>query len=300
MQINRLFEIVYLLLNKKTITAKQLAEQFEVSIRTIYRDVDTLSAAGIPIYTNRGKGGGISLIDDFILNKSIFSEKEQNEILIGLQSLSAVKFPEIESVLTKLSLIFNKQGKNWIEVDFSNWGSDDREREKFNLLREAILNKTVVAFDYFNAYGEKMERMVEPLKLLYKGRSWYFHGFCRVKNDFRIFKITRVKNLSQLDETFEGEPPDDIWDDLESRSARKVTLVVRFDERIAYRLYDELDPACIQRNEDGSFTAMITFPEDEWVYGYILSYGPDAEVLEPKHIREIIKRKLEESLQKYL
>ena len=127
MQINRLFSIVYILLDKKTITAKELSERFEVSIRTIYRDVETLSISGIPIYTSKGKGGGISLIEDFVLNKSVLSEKEQNEILMSLQSLNATKFMNVEPVLKRLSTIFNRESTNWIDVDFSKWGSDDIE-----------------------------------------------------------------------------------------------------------------------------------------------------------------------------
>ncbi|MGP7818596.1 helix-turn-helix transcriptional regulator [Niallia sp. 01092] len=300
MQINRLFEIVYLLLNKKTITAKQLAEHFEVSVRTIYRDIDTLSAAGIPIYTNRGKGGGIRLIDDFVLNKSLVSDQEQNEILMGLQSLNAVKIPEAASVLNKLKTLFNKQAMNWIEVDFSDWGSDNTDRVKFNTLKTVILEKTIISFDYFSSYGEKTERIVEPLKLLFKGRGWYFYGFCRVKNDFRLFKITRMKNLSRLNETFDRELPENIREEQESNSTNIVTIVLKFDECVAYRLYDEMDPACIHKKEDGSFTATITFPENEWLYGYILSYGQNAEVLEPKHVKEIIKSKYEKGLKKYL
>ena len=108
MQINRLFEIIYILLNKKSITATELAKHFEVSVRTIYRDIDTLSFAGIPIYAVQGKGGGISLLDDYILDKSLLSEKEQNEILYALQSLSAAKVPESKEVLERLSRLFNK------------------------------------------------------------------------------------------------------------------------------------------------------------------------------------------------
>src|SRR5690554_6769585 len=120
MQINRLFEIVYILLHKKTVRAGELAEHFEVSIRTIYRDIDALCAAGVPIYTSKGRGGGISLVDRYVLNKSIFSEGEQNEILMSLQSLNVMKVPDIQPVLNKLSGIFNKQSMNWIDVDFSN------------------------------------------------------------------------------------------------------------------------------------------------------------------------------------
>ena len=165
MQINRLFEIVYILLDKKTITAKELSERFEVSVRTIYRDIDTLSIAGIPVYTNKGKGGGISLMDDFVLNKSVLSEKEQNEILMSLQSLNAMKFLDVEPVLKRLSTIFNKESTNWIDVDFSKWGSDDSEKEKFNTIKTAIISTKIINFDYFSSYGEKTLRTVEPLKL---------------------------------------------------------------------------------------------------------------------------------------
>ncbi|MBC8062047.1 MAG: YafY family transcriptional regulator [Clostridiaceae bacterium] len=300
MQINRLFEIVYILLDKKTITAKELAEHFEVSMRTIYRDIDTLSSAGIPIYTNKGKGGGISIIDNFILNKSLLSEHEQNEILMSLQSLNAVKFHHIEPVLNKLSILFNKQGMNWIEVDFSHWGSEDSEQEKFNVLKTSILSSTIITFDYFSSYGEKTERTIEPVKLIFKGQSWYIYGFCRIKSDFRIFKITRIKNLIPLTETFKREPPKEVWDNSKDYKDKMVKLVLRIEAKMAYRVYDEFDQALIIKNEDGSFIVTPTFPEDEWIYGYILSFGNYAEVLEPKYIRNIIKEKFQEGIKKYL
>ena len=301
MQINRLFSIVYILLDKKTITAKELSEHFEVSVRTIYRDIDTLSIGGIPIYTNKGKGGGISLIDDFVLNKSVLSEKEQNEILMSLQSLNAMKFLDVEPVLKRLSTIFNKESTNWIDVDFSQWGSDDSEKEKFNIIKTAIISTKMVSFDYFSSYGEKTLRTVEPLKLVFKGQGWYLYGFCRLKGEFRIFKITRIKNLSLLNETFKREIPNDIWGEGDKSYKNKmVTLILKIDERMAYRLYDEFDQENIVKNSDGSFTATTTFPDGDWIYGYVMSYGEYAEVLEPKDIREIIKRKFEEGLKKYL
>jgi len=301
MQINRLFEIVYILLDKKTITAKELSEHFEVSVRTIYRDIDTLSIAGIPIYTNKGKGGGISLIEDFVLNKSVLSEKEQNEIIMSLQSLNAMKFLDVEPVLKRLSTIFNKKSTNWIDVDFSQWGSNDSEKEKFNILKTAIISTKMVSFDYFSSYGERTLRTVEPLKLIFKGQGWYLYGFCRLKCEFRIFKITRIKNLSLLNETFKREIPIDIWDEGDKSYKNKmVTLILKIDERMAYRLYDEFDQENIVKNSDGSFTATTTFPDGDWIYGYVMSYGEYAEVLEPKDIREIIKRKFEEGLKKYL
>ena len=167
MQINRLFEIVYILLNKKTITAKELAEHFEVSIRTIYRDIDKLTSANIPIYTSQGKGGGITLLDNYTLNKSVLSENEQNEILFALQSLTATEYPESDNIRSKLSSLFNKDKINWIEVDFSSWGNSKNRNEQFNILKSAIITHRVITFEYFNSLGEKSNRRVEPIKLLF-------------------------------------------------------------------------------------------------------------------------------------
>ncbi|MBU5676108.1 YafY family transcriptional regulator [Alkaliphilus sp. MSJ-5] len=300
MQMNRLFEIIYILLGKKRITAKELSEHFEVSQRTIYRDIETLSAAGIPIYTNKGKGGGISLLDNFVLNKSILSEQEQNEILMSLQTLNAVQFPDIEPVLHKLSTLFKKQSMNWIDVDFSHWGSDENERQKFNLLKTAIQNGNVLIFDYFSSYGEKTKRTIEPIRLIFKEQSWYIYGFCRSKNDFRLFKITRIKNLSQLNETFRRESPNNIYNGFQDHNNKIVELVLKIEGKMAYRIYDEFNPEYILKNLDGSFTVTAIFPEGEWIYSYVLSYGDFAEVLEPKHVRDTIKRRLENGLKKYL
>ena len=148
MQSNRLFEIIYILLNKKSVPARELAEQFGVSTRTIYRDIDTLSLAGIPIYTEKGKGGGISLLPDFVLNKSILSEQEQNEILAALHGLSNVKTAETNQILKKLSTVFNKTAANWLEVDFSDWSYNN---DYFNYFKFAILERRIAEFDYYNA-----------------------------------------------------------------------------------------------------------------------------------------------------
>ena len=148
MQINRLFEIIYVLLDKKSVTAKELAEHFGVSRRTICRDIDTLSTAGIPIYTERGKGGGIRLLPDFVLNKSLLSEQEQNEILSALHGLASIKTEGTDLILQKLSSIFGKTTTNWLEVDFPGWSY---ENDYFNDLKVAISERRIAEFDYYNS-----------------------------------------------------------------------------------------------------------------------------------------------------
>lgn len=291
MQINRLFEIVYILLSQKSATAKELAERFEVSQRTIYRDVDTLSLAGIPIYTERGKGGGIRLLPDFVLNKSILSGEEQGEILAALQGLTAVKTADTKEVLDKLSVFFNRNATNWIEVDFSDWSY--RNGKIFSLLKTAILERCITEFDYYNTMGELSHRRVEPIQLWFKSKSWYLKAFCLVKKDLRTFKLTRMKNLTVSNEIFpvRNLPASVTHNTQESNNRPNVTLKLKIAPEMTYRVIDEFDEDEAERNSDGSFTITVTWPEDEWVYGTILSYGEFIEVLEPKRIREIVREK---------
>jgi len=298
MQINRLFEIVYILLNKKTITAKELAERFEVSIRTIYRDIDTLGTAGIPVYMSKGKGGGISLLDNFVLNKSILSDNEQNEILAALQSLNAISYPNVDSVISKLGMLFNKADYNWIDVDFSHWGSGDKE--KFSLLKTAIVNKKIITFEYYSSYGEKTGRTVEPLQLWFKDKAWYLKGYCLTKQEYRIFKLNRMKNISLTEKTYQRELLQLLPDEqTRKNSISIVEIKLNLKSCIAYRVYDEFDENDIVRNVDGNFDVTVSYPEDDWVYGYILSFGSYAEVISPKHIRNIVIGKLEDTLKQY-
>jgi len=298
MQMNRLFQIIYILLDKDNVTAKALAERFDVSQRTIYRDIDALSLAGIPVYTERGKGGGISLLPDFVLNKSILSAQEQNEILSALQGLTAIKTMESDRVLQKLSTIFNKSAVPWLEVDFTNWSL---ARESiFHDFKLAILEHRIVRFDYYSTFGEKTCRSVEPIQLWFKSRSWYIKAYCLTRQDIRIFKLARVRNLTITDAHFDERDLLAILpnDGHASRQKPDTTLVLKIAPEMAYRVYDDFECGALQ--EDGSYIVSVTWPEDEWVYGMILSFGEYAEVLEPEHIKKIIKKKSQKILEKYL
>jgi len=305
MQISRLFEIIYILLNKNTVTAKDLAAQFGVSTRTIYRDVDILSLAGIPVYTEKGKGGGISLLPNFVLNKSILSESEQNEILTALHGLSHIKTEEANGVLSRLSTIFNKTAANWLEVDFSDWSYANDFFADFKI---AILERRVAAFDYYNTNGEKTFRRVEPLQLWFKSKAWYVKAFCLTKMGMRLFKLTRVKNLVVTDEYFyerdllssESNVDAAASEHNNKKECMDITIKLRIMPEMTYRVYDDFDEDMIEKQADGSFIATATYPEDNWVYAYVLSYGEHAEVLEPPHLREIISAKARRILEKYL
>jgi len=297
MQISRLFEIVYILLDKKTVTAKELSERFGVSTRTIYRDVETLSGAGIPIYMSKGKGGGIRLLDNFVLNKSMLSEGEQTEILTALSALRAVHYTEAQNALSKLSGIFGKASQNWIKVNFSHWHGFDR---KFETIKEAILSKKVISFDYHGREQGKTSRLAEPLQLRFNANAWYLYAFCRIRQDMRTFKISRMENVKITEAVY-----DRAYDEKDEQNENYdmgnfVKIVLKIDNSQGYRIFDEFSDHEVLKNSEESFTIMLCYPEDEWVYGYILSFGHYAEVLEPPHIRAIITERLEKSLEKYL
>lgn len=295
---NRLFEIVYVLLSKGRTTAKELSERFEVSQRTIYRDIDALSVAGIPVYTEKGKGGGISLLPEFTLKQSVFTEQEQAEILSALQALEAVEPKETSQTLIKLSALFNKKVVNWIDVDFSDWNNGDSQL--FHQLKTVILEKKVIAFDYYSSKGEKTNRSVEPIQLFFKHRAWYLKGFCLLRQDIRLFKLTRIDNLMITDKCFLERDLTDISVPSQSKEEiRYINMTLKIASEMTYRVYDEFAPQNIQKLSDGNFVVTAVFPECEWVYGYIISYGDYIEVLEPDCIRKLIKEKLERTLKKY-
>jgi len=299
MQINRLFEIIYILLHKKKVSATELAEQLGVSRRTICRDIDTLSVAGIPVCAEKGRGGGISLLPGFVLDKAVLSEHEQNEILTALHGLTLVKTGDTTDVLNRLSAIFNKAATNWLEVDFSDWNHSN----DFDNFKTAILEYLIVEFDYYNSYGEKTFRRVEPKQLLFKYKSWYLKAFCLTKQGERLYKLTRINNFVVTDEKFPIR--DLIFSETDNnptdahKERMDITIKLRIAPEMAYRVFDDFDVALIEKQSDGSFIVTRTYPEDNWVYSYVLSFGEYAQVLEPVNLIKIIATKIKNMSKHY-
>ena len=173
MESGRLFEILYYLMENKQTTAKQLADKFEVSTRTIYRDLDKLLVAGIPIITKQGVDGGVSLDENFVFDKSLLDESQQEQILLALSSLSSLHVSEYQELLKHMQTIFQKESEEWLDVDFSSWHQDQEMNEKFSQLKDAILKHLRITFHYINAQGQKSHRDVFPIKLFYKNNAWY-------------------------------------------------------------------------------------------------------------------------------
>lgn len=298
MQINRLFEIVYILLEKRKATAKELAEHFEVSVRTIYRDIEILSGAGIPIYMSKGKGGGVSLLSEFVLNKTVITETEKEEILSALKAVDAVKLGEEDSALRKLGSLFGESQSDWIEVDFGFWADGKREERLFQDIKEAIIGKKVIRFSYANVKGQETEREVEPLKLCFKGESWYLYGYCRKREDCRFFKLKRIRKLQLTEETFMRSCGVQVLRrQQENYRQETIKLKLKIAREAAYRVYDEFEN--YEQMEDGSFLVEIRFPKGAWMFYYLISFGRHLEVLEPEEVRKQLKDELNKILDIY-
>lgn len=296
MQESRLFKIVYYLLDKGHATASELAERFEVSVRTIYRDMDALSGAGIPVYTVTGRNGGIYLMNDFVLEKAVLSEGEKQEILAALQSLNATGYINNNATLDKLSALFQVGSENWLEVDFSRWGNKQADNKKFELLKSAVIHRKCVKITYAGSYETISERVIQPLKLMYKSMAWYLKAYCTEKQDYRIFKLTRILDLKILNESFASRS----FPEQESSSQEDYNQVtLRFPKEMAYRIYDEFDEAVVSRQENGDFVVSVKMPEDVWLIGFLLSFGIQVEVVEPVYLREILAKQAHMIYEKY-
>lgn len=285
MKESRLFRILYYILENGRTSAPVLAKQFEVSVRTIYRDIDVISSVGIPIYVTPGRNGGVQIHKNYILNRAMLTDKEKQEILSALQSTSLVNALPGNATLTKLSALFQQPSDNWFEVDFSRWGIKSQDDTSFSLLKKAILSHHAVKIVYVNTNGQKTERTIYPLKMVFKTRQWYLKAFCVNKNDFRLFKMSRMLKLHLLSETFVPmEYPNPI-DDLQKTYPKTVLL---FPKEMAYRVYDEFEATEIKEIENGSLLVSVEMPQDNWLIGYLLSFGSTVEILEPSWLRKAL------------
>lgn len=301
--ISRLLGIIYLLMNKGIVKASELAEQFEVSVRTIYRDVEVLGMAGIPIYARKGKNGGICLTEQFVLNKMLISQEEQMQILTALASLEQTGAEKERETLDKLGTFFQLEAQDWVSIDFSDWSGN--RKELFGQIKESILQHRVITFDYYGQNGEMTCRTVEPIQMVFKDYTWYISAFCRKRQAMRLFKILRIKRLEITEQEF--KPTDKhhqesntqgTWD--QNTCEELITdIVAHIAASEAYRVYDRFEEEEITIQEDGSFLIHQRCIMDSWMYGMYLSFGPSAQILKPPHVRAVLADMLQEMCKQY-
>ncbi|MEG0176371.1 helix-turn-helix transcriptional regulator [Anaerorhabdus sp.] len=289
MSAERLFKILNRLIDKNTCTAQELAEELEVSVRTIYRDIDTLTLSGVPLITTQGKGGGITLLDNHILNKTMLTSFEQDQIITALQGMQGATAHSNELIL-KLKNLFHKETSDWIEVSLNEWGMTNNY---FEILKEAILKKQVVELTYWGTSGNKTVRKIKPAKLVFKGRGWYVQGYCLTRNDYRIFKLVRIEKIEVLDETFTEQLNPPSIESIDITHNKKVIL--SFDYRVQNRVVEEFDNNQIKYLEN-EIVVETSFPVDMWLKEYILSFGSAVRVIEPMQMKLEVEKEIKKMM----
>lgn len=287
MKIDRLIGILSILLQKKKTTALELAERFEVSRRTINRDIENLCKAGIPIQTSQGAGGGISIMEGFAMDRTLLTSKDMKMILAGLRSLDSVSGSHyygqlMEKIKPGSSDIVT--GSDAILIDLSSWNKD-AIAPKVSFIQDAIEERTILAFDYYAPSGDS-HREIEPYYLIFKWSSWYVYGFCLMRQDFRMFKLNRMSGIRCIGRHFEMrsvQTPDLSIGNLYPPEI-KVTAIV--EARMKWRLIEEFGSDCFTIREDGRLLFSGLYSDEDSLLAWILTFGDQIKLLEPDWVKE--------------
>lgn len=298
---NRQFEILYHLLNEQDITAKRLSQVLDVSVRTIYRDIERLSQAGIPVYTERGKQGGISLLPDFTLDKILLDLVERQTLVEALNARQAViSDTGKQATSAKLSALFGVSDVPWLAIDFSPWYADISAERVFDQLKSAILTQEVVTFTYHNGKGQCQLREVEPLQLVFKSMSWYLKDYCLSKGDVRFFKLNRLSNLGIANKTFQGRDLKDFSEyQADLTKAELIDLKLRVSADLAFQIFDDFPADMIQKESESTYLISGQLPKTAWLSAYLLSLGKFAEILAPLSLKNEVITEIEEMRRVY-
>ncbi|EAC4734620.1 YafY family transcriptional regulator [Listeria monocytogenes] len=301
MKVDRLMSIVLILLDKERISAQELADRFEVSLRTIYRDIDAIDLAGVPIRSTPGVGGGFEIMPNYKMDSKVFSTADLSAILMGLSSLSnMVRGDELINALAKIkSFIPADRAKeielkaNQIYIDLSQWTGNNNIQPHVEIIKVALQENKLLTFEYIAHQGNKTVRIVEPYQLVMKSSHWYLYGYCQNRNDFRLFRLSRMSGLKILEETFtlrDFRKPQLEMEDIVA--IMQIEIKIRIHQSIIDRVLDY----CSYENfyPDGEEHYIVSFPfiENEYHYDILLSFGDKCECLEPLPIREKMKRRI--------
>ena len=300
MKIDRLIGILSILLQEEKTTAPELAEKFEVSRRTINRDIEDLCKAGIPIRTAQGTGGGISIMDGYCIDRTILTSKDMQMILAGLRGLDSVSGKRyygqlMEKIQTGSSEFIS--GRDSILIDLSSWYKGSLA-PKIEVIQNAIENRHIIQFMYYAPSGES-NRRVEPYYLVFQWSSWYVWGWCLERKDYRLFKLNRMDCVVETDHGFlrREVPMPDLSNEKIFPGGIKVKAL--FTPNMKWRLVEEFGPNCFTETDDGRLLFSADYTDMDNLVTWLMTFGAKVEVLEPEEVRDIIRRNAEEILKIY-
>ncbi|MBB3129875.1 putative DNA-binding transcriptional regulator YafY [Paenibacillus rhizosphaerae] len=311
MKVERLLGITMILLSRRRVNAQTLADKYEVSLRTIYRDLETINAAGIPIVSYAGTDGGYEIMEKYRIERQIVTLEDLKSILVALKGVQAsLDDREMDDLLTKIKALVAKSEQEQMEeegetlmFDTNLWhGGGIKDKSVLVSLRQASRHRSVVSFLYTNTEGTAEQREVEPIGLAWKGYAWYLYAYCRTRQDYRTFRISRLSALKVHLEQFPHrgvlmEELDARWGNQETGPA--ISLLLRFKPRLRVRVEEAFGVENVETDADGSLLVRASYPDNHWMYGMLLGYGPDLRVLEPEYIAERIRHMAEQTAGNY-
>ncbi len=300
MKIDRLIGILSVLLQEEKVTAPELAERFEVSRRTINRDIDELLYAGIPIRTSQGVGGGISIAEGYKVDRTILTSKDMQMILAGLRSLDSVSGSSYYGQLMEKIQAGSSElitGRDSILIDLSSWYKDTLA-PKISTIQDAIENRHLLEFYYYAPSGES-KRTIEPYYIVFKWTSWYVYGWCRKRKDYRLFKLNRMDKVKETDKDFScrNAPVPDLSSEL--KFPRNIILKALFEPDMKWRLVEEFGPGCYEEQDDGRLLLIRDYADMDNLTMWMLTFGDKAEVLEPQELRDNLQSMAESMIKMY-
>jgi Predicted transcriptional regulator len=297
-----------LLLQRKKVSAPELAEMFEINLRTVYRDIDTINQAGIPIITYRGANGGFGIMEEYKIEKKLFTISDITSLLIGLGSIhSTMSSEELLNTMAKVKgLIPAEQMKNielksnQVTIDNTPWFGNKNIKLNVDTIKSAINENRFITFKYFDRLNRKSQRKIEPYRLVLKNSEWYVQGYCTTREDFRIFSISNISSLKVLKETFSPREIDYESLDIYFRTDRKSIIIkLLIDESLRDLMIEFCGEDKIEYYKDNKFLAHFPFVEDDYMYGYLLHFGDRCTCLEPENIRLEFISRINSSLNAY-
>ncbi len=295
MKIDRLISIIMILLERRRVCIPELAKLCEVSTRTISRDLETINQAGIPIVSYPGLHGGVGIMENYKLEKRLFSTADVTALLMGLGCIrTSLSGEEVVGALTKVHGLIPEEQRREIElkadrlaIDMTPWVDQGGGPDAIGLIQQAMDESHLLEFDYVDRMGQPSHRMVEPYRLLLKGMRWYLDGYCLERKDFRLFKLTRMAGLSLAGDCFvprEYHPDAALKPQFHDREV--VTVDLLFSEKARDRFLDVFGVSCIGEPYKYGFRATATIPDGPLGYQMLLGFGTDCECLGPKFFCE--------------
>lgn len=307
MKIDRLMTIIVILLNRKKVTARELAERFEVSIRTIYRDIDTIDLAGIPIISYPGQNGGFGIMENYKLSHQLLTPSNLCSLMTTLSGINqSLDDSELDASIEKFrTLIPEDQAdafnfhKDQLIIDMPSWANSTKEKETIKKLRAAISQHHLVKIEYRNYQSQVSSRVIEPMTIIFKGYTWHLFAYCRLKADFRVFKISRIKHI-QIEEEKYSRRASRYQDIIASKEeSQTLHITFKFQPQVRSRVEDIFTEDNIQVLKDGTLIVTASFPNHEWVYSLILSFGEHVEILGPELVKHSIISSIKSMSEKY-